>query len=1256
MQPRTINTYSIRSIILNRKGGLILSALCATLGAALGIVPYIAVYLVALEIFNQPPEQVNQSMIFTLALVALGASVVKMLCALGTEYFSHITAYRILYDLRIALARKLGMLPLGYFNQHSTGTIKKVVHEDCEQMEVGLAHVTPDVVAGVSVTIFTTIALFIIDWRMALATVLASPLAMALFFLTLKRIGGYGEFEQLSAQMNAAVIQYINGMKVIKAFTQTTERFARLRNVIEEMRMLYLRIVDKIGLSYQALFVLLRTGSLLFVVPTGLLLYLGGSLDLPTYLFFIVIALVFNRPVFNVFYHGATAFYQIGWASGRITDIFNEPALAEPSHPRQAQDYTIEFRDVCFRYTTAPAEEPANDATAEPEPDSTAPQDVLRQVSFTVPMGSVTALVGPSGAGKTTIARLIPRFWEVSDGAICVGGVDIREMSIEGLMDQVAFVFQEVYLFNDTIFENIRVGKPDATEDEIIHAAKLAYCHDFITAFPDGYQYQVGENGMRLSGGQKQRISIARAILKNAPIIVLDEATAFVDPENESQIQAALAELLHSDPQHPKTLVVIAHRLSTITEADQILVVDDGQIAARGTHAQLREQSPLYHSMWEAHTNAQQWQFTREAEQHDGVAARPLGIPTASPPPDQGETSMFSPRYTDLNEDDNILKTIVRLVPPHYRPRLRPMIGWKILEGMTIAWPSLIAVVILLMLMQPPVNVTVVWLCVGVLLFTFVLQLLFGTAAFRGNMLMDMEIQQGLRLYLADYLRRLPLGFFTRRDAGTIDGLFTTTLMYMETRTVLTALLGALLAPALLFIVMLTQDWRLALALAVSVIPFVLILSRFLHVFREVWHEQSSARTRANSRMVEYIQGISIIRAFNLSGARFSQFERAIEEYRQASTRTVTRIVPMMVAPAVVLELGFALLLVLGARFYTGGTLDMNTFLLFLVLGAGFYVPFAALADMLAYVRIIQNSVRNINAFLKTPTLPEPAVPQQPQGFAIDFDTVSFDYGDTDTPPHDDTGVQPPGRTMPVSPRVLDRVSFHIPERSFTALVGPSGSGKTTITNLIARFWDTTGGSVRIGGVDVRAMTTDELLAQMTMVFQDVYLFNDTVFNNIKIGNPTASEAQVLAAAHAARCHDFILAMPDGYSTIVGEGGATLSGGQRQRISIARAILKDAPIVLLDEATASIDPENESLIQQAFDALVQHKTLVVIAHRLTTVQRADQILVLDGGQLIQRGTHDDLINQDGLYRRFWEEHQRARRWKLGTPMTPAHTA
>ncbi|NEP84930.1 MAG: ABC transporter ATP-binding protein, partial [Okeania sp. SIO3B3] len=349
--------------------------------------------------------------------------------------------------------------------------------------------------------------------------------------------------------------------------------------------------------------------------------------------------------------------------------------------------------------------------------------------------------------------------------------------------------------------------------------------------------------------------------------------------------------------------------------------------------------------------------------------------------------------------------------------------------------------------------------------------------------------------------------------------------------------------------------------------------------------------------------------------------------YRVASRETTTRISPAMIGFLSVLEIGFALLLVVGVSLAVSGAVTFETFLIFMLLATAFFNPMMMLGEMVSFQRIVANGINNINEFLTAPLLPEPAVSRSPQGYAIAFKDVHFSYADE---------------------KVLNGVSFDIPENAMVALVGPSGSGKTTITNLIARFWDVDAGSVTVGGVDVREMSSDVLLSHITMVFQDVYLFNDTVMNNLRFANPAATDEQVFEAAKLARAHDFIEALSDGYETMVGEGGSTLSGGQKQRLSIARAILKDAPIVLLDEATASIDPENERLIQQAFNALVKHKTVIIIAHRLSTVQTADLILVLQDGQVIQQGQHADLMYQEGLYRRFWEERQKSRHWKLGS--------
>jgi ATP-binding cassette subfamily B protein len=583
---------SLRQLVMRQRVSLALSGILSALGAALGLVPYYLIYLVSLELFNQPREVVNSQYIWILALTAVAAVIGKGICMGASTHIAHIAAYTILYNTRIELARKLGTLPLGYFTARTTGEIKKIVHEDVEQLEEGLAHIVPDVVAGLTVPILAGILLFIVDWRMTLATLASAAIALGIFGFIMSRFD-MSAYNALLAKMNGAVIQYVNGMKVIKAFTRTDLSFAQLQDVVEEMRQVYIRITRSTALPYATMLTLMRSAAVT-IVPAGILLSLTGSLSIPTFILFVVLGIGFNRPIMNVLFHGMTAFYQINAAAKRIGQVFDEPSLAEPLRSKQPQGYDIHFRDVSFGY---------NDTL------------VLERINFTIPAGSVTALVGASGSGKSTIAKLIGRFWDVNEGEICIGGVNVKEISVEQLMDTVSFVFQDVFLFNDTILENIRIGKPSATEAEIVAAAKAARCDEFIQKLPQGYHTPIGENGVRLSGGQRQRLSIARAILKDAPIIVLDEATAYVDPENEALVQEAIADLL---ARGNKTLVAIAHRLSTITEADRILVVDREGVVAQGSHTQLLESCALYQQQWQAHTAAQTWQLGFEAEAPPG--------------------------------------------------------------------------------------------------------------------------------------------------------------------------------------------------------------------------------------------------------------------------------------------------------------------------------------------------------------------------------------------------------------------------------------------------------------------------------------------------------------------------------------------------------------------------------------------------------------------------------------------------------------
>ncbi|MEL6325462.1 MAG: ABC transporter ATP-binding protein [Cyanobacteria bacterium J06626_23] len=1193
---------SFRQVVLQQRLPLALSGLLAALGAALGLVPYYLIYLVSLQLFG--PAALDGTYVGRLAWGAVGAVVGKAICNGLSTRLSHIAAYTILYDLRIELARKLGQLPLGYFSQRTTGEIKKILHEDVEQLEQGLAHIVPDVVAGLTVPLLAGSLLALVDWRMTLATLASAAIALALFGLMMARFD-MSAYDALMAKMNGVVIQYINGMKVIKAFTRTDFSFAQLQDVVEEMRQVYVRTTRTSALPMAVMLTLMRSAAVT-VVPTGIGLYLIGAITLPTFVLFVVMGIGFNRPIMAVLFHGFTGFYQVNAASQRIAAVFSQPDLAEPERPQQPQGNAIAFHNVSFGY---------GDTT------------VLKNISFTAPAGSVTALVGPSGAGKSTIAKLIPRFWDVNGGEISVGGVDVKNIATEQLMGQVSFVFQDVFLFNDTVLENIRMGNPNASREAIVAATKAARCHEFIEALPQGYDTPIGENGVSLSGGQRQRLSIARAILKDAPIVVLDEATAYVDPENEALVQTALSGLL---AQGDKTLIIVAHRLSTITEADQILVIDQGQIVDQGTHAELLERCKLYRSQWQAHVTAREWQFGEAGRGVGEQGRRGERIAALSHHTFEIDPPLENP-YRALNETDTVWTMMRKLIPPRVDHYFWRAVRWRWVEGMAIGLTSYVVYLVLVSLFQADAtaNSRELWgyaIAIGVLCLA---QIGFGYRANTQAYALTIAVQTRLRLFLADYLRRLPLGFFTQRDTGTIDALFTTNIMYLEPHHVLESLINAVVTPLIIFVVMLAYDWRLALVLASSVPLAILALRYGGQVFAQVWRQQAAARVQANARMVEYIQGIAVVRAFNLTGDRLKLFKTGLSQYRAASLSTVTRLTPAIVLFLSVLELGFALLLVVGATLFANSSLTGDRFLFFMVLGLAFYTPLMALADMLELYRIMQNCVRNLNEFLQAPLLPATIAPQSPRDTTIEFRDVSFSY-----------------RDEAKRETVLERVSFQIPPGSTTALVGPSGSGKTTITNLIARFWDVSAGAVTLGGVDVREIPTNTLLSQITMVFQDVYLFNDTIFENIRFGNPNASEVEVAAAARAAQCHEFITRLPEGYQTIVGEGGATLSGGEKQRISIARAILKDAPIVMLDEATASIDPENERLIQQAIQALSARKTLIVIAHRLTTIAQADQIVVLDQGRIVEQGRHQTLVQQGGLYARLWAAKTEGQSWKI----------
>mgnify|MGYP000853076746 CR=1 FL=1 len=556
---------------------------------------------------------------------------------------------------------------------------------------------------------------------------------------------------------------------------------------------------------------------------------------------------------------------------------------------------------------------------------------------------------------------------------------------------------------------------------------------------------------------------------------------------------------------------------------------------------------------------------------------------------------------------------------------------WNLLDSIVVAVPygvMLFAVYLMLIpLSGGDLPLKNLWILCGVLLLQFIAYLFVRKKTYIDVCVGFAETSKAARLSMGEHLRRLPMGFYSKRDAGDLS----TVLLrdYTEVENLASGLIPqvtVITVRLLLSVIFLTfLDARMSFALLAVIplaIPFAFISYKSMG---KVSTKLLKAQQDSASGILEYVGGIQTLRAFNVAGSKFSTLKESFDKQRKFSLKMESAAVPTAVVGKFILNCGMAVVMLAGAVLITKNELSVFYYIAFMLISLNLYQPVMIIFGFIADYARTNKSVLRIRELENEKLLPEPLISGELKSLDIEFKNASFSYGNNE---------------------VLKNVSLKFQENSLTALVGPSGSGKSTIIKLAARFWDVSKGEVLFGGVNVKNIKTDDVLSKISMVFQDVYLFHDTIEANIKMGKPDATREEVIKAAKTAACHDFISAFPSGYDTMVGEGGSTLSGGEKQRISIARALLKNAPIVLLDEATAALDPENEVLIQQAINALVNGKTVIVIAHRLQSVYNADNIIVLKEGKIAEQGTHKELLANSGLYVSLWNEQQKAGRWKI----------
>ena len=1188
-----------------RKALLPVAIVLSALGGLAGLAPFVFIWLIVRELLSGG-DIGTQTQVTSYAWWAAGTAVGGVVLYFGALMCSHLAAFRVESNIRKSAMRRIVGMPLGFFDSNTTGRIRKIIDDNASITHSFLAHQLPDMAGTALVPLLAVVLIAAFDWRLGLACLVPVFTAMGIMAYTMNTHGRefMRQYMNLLEQMNTEAVEYVRGIPVVKVFQQTVYSFKNFYRTIMQYNHTATRYT-RLWERPMTLYTVIINSFAYFLVPVAVILTgmgEGVGTVLVNLILFVLVTPVFSECVMKSMYIGQ-AFAQADEAVSRLDGLTDYPTLKETAEPVQPATYGITFSNVTFAY-------PGTDT------------DVLKNVTFTVQQGKRVALVGASGSGKTTIARLVPRFYDVDGGSVRIGGVDVRDISHKELMRTVSFVFQNPQLIKTTILENIVYGRPEATMEEVNRAVDMAQCREIIDRLPDGLDTVIGTEGTYLSGGERQRIALARAFLKNAPVIVLDEATAFADPENEHLMQAALRELTRG-----KTVITIAHRLTSVADADEILVIDNGRIAERGTHDTLLGMKGIYYNRWKEYCRAVNWTIEKHRQPaKDGKQASTSTAERAQETTSQtANSSAYTAKETSsfLRERSggafSFLRRRFALSEKGARDFCRGVV-WTTIFDIVLMLPAVFVFVFLDDTLRPLLGGTpstghgLAYYALLALAFMAVMYVV-GVFQYRSTYTSVYDESANRRISLAEKLRRLPLAFFGEKNLSDLTATIMddcTDLEHTFSHSV-PQLFASLASIALIAVGMAFYCWQLAAALfwVVPVAMGILLLSnRSMRRSNTVNYKNKRAVTEVIQEGLDTIQEI---KSYGQESRYTAKLDLAVDYYERVMTRGELMLGVLVNGSQSILKLGLATVVIAGAGLVAAGTVDVFTFLVFLVIGSRVYSPINEVLNNIAALSYLKIRINRMNEMERMP-VQEGADIRINGNYDICFDNVNFSY---------ETGK-----------KVLNDVSFTARQGEITALIGPSGGGKSTAAKLAARFWDVNSGRITLGGVDISTIDPEALLRNFSVVFQDVVLFNASVIDNIRIGRRDATDEEVLRVARLACCDEFVSKLPDGYQTVIGENGQTLSGGERQRISIARALLKDAPVVLLDEATASLDVENETLIQAGISELVKNKTVLIIAHRMRTIANADKILVLGNGKIIEQGTPGELKARGGYFARM----------------------
>ena len=1197
------------------------------LSAVLAVAPYIALVQLGdiLLRAHRAGLSPDTQQVSGVVMVLVSAYSTRLLLYFLALLITHLADLSLRDRLRRDIVARISHAPLSWFTASTSGRLRKAVQDDTTLVHTVIAHGPVERLNAIVTPLALLGCAFWIDWRLALLAVSTLVLYVLTYSVSMRGMNEKTvEMDRKLAAISSSMVEFVSGIGVVKAFGRVGRAHSAYLTAADEFSAFYrawampLVTVTCLSFTWVSIPVLLLVN-----LGGGALLIHAGAVTLPQVLATTLVALVLPAALITI--ASISWSYQLaGAAALRLCEVLDTPVLPAADRPAQPREVRVEIDHVSFSYGEVLAVDDA---------------------CLTLELGTVTALLGPSGSGKSTLATLIARFADPDAGAVRIGGVDLRDMDESTLYSTVSFVLQDAQLLATTVRENIALGHPEADLAQVRAAARVARIHDEIMALPQGYDTVLGQD-TALSGGQEQRIAIARAILLNTPVIVLDEATAMADPESEAEIQQALSALVKD-----RTVLVIAHRPAAVRGADRIAVMDGGRIVAAGSHDDLADE-PHYRALLR---QAGEIEGATEVD-GDETEARTVGpalADGAADSPDDGAADGGAPAAVASRIDDRDRRVGASLPVPSTlggssRPvesllsrfrRLMTDTSWRQTRG-CIALAGVNGVLSgLALLVLLPASVALAtgaprwglsfggWLIVLV-----VLGLGAAVCDFQGRrmgMSGALGFMHDVHHAVGDRIARLPLRWFTADSAGTLSravsqemvalGESAAHFMYLLTSTAAACVVVGVGSWA--------WDWRLGLLLTLAAPLFAGLVSLSRRLLDRGKSISEPAERELATRIVEIARCQGALRSCRAASG-YSRLTAAFDDGVRSSRRALWWESAGNLVNGTLSQIVVVAMIVLTSSLAASGAMEP----LVAIAVIGMCLRFTTMLDDIGAavmgVEERRQMMNHLDAVMDAELMVEPQEPSAlPEPGAVELDDVVFGY-------------------RPDAP-VLTGVSMKVPARTMCAIVGPSGSGKTTIARLVARFWDVGSGAVRVGGADVRDMPTSQLMEQLSMVFQDVYLFDDTLAANIRIGNAAADDAQVRWAAGLAGVTEIVERLPHGWDTRVGEGGRALSGGERQRVSIARALLKRAPIVLLDEATSALDAENEANIVAAMQELRRTSTLIVIAHKLETIAAADQVVVLDdAGRIAQRGHHDELVSVEGPYRSFWEQRTRARGWEL----------